>query len=133
MNMELARVKWSEEIGKMLDLLKPALPVKTIRELCETDRLWIYEVFFDKLSIGYFLTRDETLFDGTKELVITHCMTKVKGRTPLSSVLGCIIPNLAKERGFSSIRIHSERRGMDTILEHQGFTFFETVFTKRLD
>jgi len=133
MNIEIERIKWKDEVGTLLATTNLAVPVNAVQERCAQDLLWIYEVFFDKLSIGYFLTRDETLFDGTKQLVITHCVTKVKGKTPLASILGLIIPNLARERGYSSVRIHSERRGMDHIIEQQGGVFFESVFTIKVE
>jgi hypothetical protein len=130
--IRLDHVPWNERIEKLVIELDPIVGVEALKLNVGNGTITAYEVFFDENSIGFFLARGETLWNGAKELVILHAVSEVKGRTPLSSLLSVFLPRLAKDQGYASIRIHSERRGLDAVLEETGFKFQETVFVKKV-
>lgn len=130
--IELEQVLWNDRLEKLVQELKPVVGWEAIRDHVTSEAISAYEVYFDAVSIGYFLARESTLLNNEKQLVILHALAQVKGKTPLSSLLAVVIPGLAREKGYASVRIHSERRGMDALLEEAGYKFMENVFELRI-
>ena len=131
-SVSITTAEWNDRLKKLVTELDRVVGMEAIKTHIVSGAISAYEVFFEKNSIGFFLTRGETLWNGAKELVILHALSEVKGKTPLSSLLSVFLPKLAADQGFESIRIHSERRGLDAVLEETGFKFQESVFTKRV-
>jgi hypothetical protein len=51
----------------------------------------------------------------------------------LTSVLPEILEALARSVNINTIRIHSERKGMDKLLDKNGYKFQENIFIKRIN
>lgn len=110
----------------------PESEFEPIKSAAIDGKLTILQVFWEKVLIGYLVAREDVLFGGKKELAVIRAMACVKGKNPIAHVLAHGLSRFALSHGFDSVRIHSDRRGMDAFLEEAGFEFQESVFTKDL-
>jgi hypothetical protein len=120
-------------IDKLLEKLDPQVGIEALKKRIAEKTIFLYDVLFDSKRLGIFIARIDTLYDGEKELVIMHAVSDFEIEHPLTSVLNPVFDSLAKELGIKSVRIHSERRGIDKLLEDSGYKFIENVFQKRVE
>jgi len=118
--------------AELLEKVNPVIGVETLRVMIEQGQLGLYEVACDNKPIGIFVTQLDLLKDGTRELVILHAVACDKPEIHLTSVLGKVFNDLAKSLNMKSIRIHSSKRGLDKLIESEGYEFLETVFFKKV-
>ena len=132
MNITATQAVWNERLEKLLTQLDPVIPVSKIKEHVLAGTVLAFEVVAEEISVGFFLVRIEKLYNDDLELVVLHAMSEVKGHTPLSHIVSVMLPDMAKNYGAKSIRIHSEMRKMDCLLEREGFKFQESIFSKKV-
>ncbi len=90
-------------------------------------------MLLNEKRLGIFFARVDTLYTGEKELVILFGVAEKNIKQPLTSVLNPVFDELAKKVNIKTIRIHSERKGIDRLLEKNGYKFQETIFIKRIN
>ena len=108
-----------------IELLKKEVDKKTYQ---------LIEVSYKEHRIAIFLMRHDKLINGTTELVIVHCVgnEKIPKEIKPYSMLSPIFDTLAKKFNHSSVRIHSDRRALDRLLDRNGYKFQEAIFSKVL-
>jgi len=116
----------------LLEKVNPAVGVDCLAGTIQRDMNALYEVHADGLLLGIFVSRIERLIDGSKELVILHGSAAEKIPFPFTSVLNRVWDQVAKDNGLNSIRVHSDKRGLDRILEKNKYEFQEAVYRKAL-
>lgn len=60
-------------------------------------------------------------------------VSEEKIERPLTSVLSPVFDELAKAVNIKTVRVHSQHRGIDRMLEKKGYNFSESVFIKRIN
>ncbi len=105
------------------------IPIKTA---AESGRVTILQVFFERILIGYLVAKIDTLFDGTKELAVFRALAVVKGKNPIAHVVSHGLREYARRLGLDSVRVHSDVRGLDALLEEAGYEFQENIFVTRI-
>lgn len=110
----------------------PQSDFEPIKTAASEGRLTVLQVFVEKILIGYLVAREDVVFGGKRELAVIRALACVKGKNPIAHVLAHGLSRFAESHGFDSVRIHSDRRGMDAFLEEAGFEFQESVFVKEL-
>lgn len=119
-------------VDPLLEKINPLVGVQALKAQIASGEIFLYGVFFDNKRLGIFIARIDVLLNGEKELVIMHASSDFEIERPLTSVLNPVFDGLANELKIKSVRIHSEHRGIDKLLEDSGYKFIESVFQKRL-
>ncbi len=123
---------WDEQVNVLAGRLNPAYGLVTLQELVERGEVQMYEVIIQETRLGVIITRIDAGYDGTRELVVMHAVSEIKTAQPLTSVLAPVFEKIAKIARADKVRIHSDRRGIDKLLEDNGYSFSETVFIKEV-
>lgn len=105
---------------------------ESINQALASRQVVALEVVLDNLLIGYLVAFEDTLLNGKRELAIIRALSCVKGKSPLSHIISHGLGQFAKSLSVNSVRIHSERRGLDSLLEESGYKFKESIFIKEL-
>lgn len=129
-DIEVFEKAWDDITTRLMQKVNPAVGVDALRENVQKGNITLYEVKGDGLTLGVFLVRVERLHNDTKQLVILHAAAEQKIAVPFSSVLSPVFDEIARQSGLTSIRIHSEHRGLDAIIQERGYRFQESVFVK---
>ena len=116
----------------LLEKIKPFVGVENLIGSIQRDLITLFEVHADESFLGIFISRVDRLIDGSRELVIMHASAAVDTPMPISSVFNPLWDQVAIENGLRSIRVHSDRRGLDRILEKNKYEFQEAVYRKAL-
>lgn len=130
MQLFVRETDWNERIEKLLTALDPWLGVETTKRLIEEKRIVAHEVILNGYSVGFYIFRVDILENDSKELVIMHAISDVKGPKPLIHILNNIFSGVGQQLNCNRVRIHSETRKMDDLLEAGGYRFMESVFVK---
>lgn len=101
-------------------------------EKVKTGTFLIYEVTADNVFVGIFTAKLDRLIDNTPELVILHAAAVADIERPMTSILNPLFESVARENGIKSIRVHSDKKGLDKILEDNNFKFTECIYRKVL-
>jgi len=125
-------VEWNTRLEALLKQLDPLLGVETLKRLQGERRIFTHEVIHGEKSLGFYIGRVDVLANGDRELVIMHAVSEVKGPKPLAHILSGIFPGVGLQLKCKRVRIHSETRKMDNLLESSGYQFTESVFTKEI-
>ncbi len=112
--------------------INPDVGVDCLINFVQRDEITIYDVYAEGFFLGIFLTRVDQHLNGSLELVIMHAAAVVNPSVPITSILSPIFSKVATDRNIKFIRVHSDTKGMDRILEHNNFKFLETVYRKAL-
>jgi len=131
--IEIFKKSWDEDTTRLMGKIDLAVPMESIKGGVDRGEISLYEMKADGLSIGIFLVRIEQLWGGIPELAILYGAAESKIKVPFTSLAAPFIEQIAREAGVKSIRIHSERKGLDAIAEENGYKFLESVFRKRLE
>lgn len=99
--------------------------------------LLLYEVYGyedgkEVVFVGIFLARVDTLFDGKREMVITHAAAIDKTEIPMCSIICPIFEKLVLDENVRSIRVHTHKKGIEKFLEDNGYMFVESIYKKRI-
>lgn len=130
--VKVFRKAWDDQAARLLGgILSPA-GVQARRAAVQANEIGLYEVQANEFSIGIFLVRLVHRMTGEKELVILHGAAEHAIKTPLTSILGPHFDYIARSCGAKYVRVHSQRRGLDAVLQEHGYEFMETVFVKEL-
>lgn len=133
MNITASRKPYIEQNHRaLLERINPAVGVDCVVSLIQRDQITLYEVHADGALLGIFLCRVDTLLDGERELVIMHAAAVVKPAIPMTSILNPLFDRVALDHGIRAVRIHSDKKGLDAIMEECGYQFQETVYRKAL-
>ena len=119
-----------EKHRALLEKINPVVGVDCLSGQVQRGLITLFEVHADDLILGIFLARVDTLLNGDKELVIIHASAVVKPPVPMTSVLNPLFDQVARDREIKSIRIHSDKKGLDKIMENSGYEFQEAVYRK---
>ena len=122
----------AEKHHALFQRINPAVGVDLLIGQVQRDLITLFEVHADGLLLGVFLSRIERLIDGTQELVILHASAVVKPPMGLMSICNPLFDQVAKDHGLKSIRVHSDKKGIDQILNECNYVFQETVYRKEL-
>lgn len=131
--IEYLRVKWNVRLKDLMDELKPTVGTDAIRKAVENEQIGAFEVVVispegEKVFVGYFLTRVDVLWNGEQEMVVLHAVTEMKGKAPVEFCLASIFPAIAREKKIKTVRVHSQRKGLDVVMEKIGYQLEETVW-----
>jgi len=132
MTIKVNRIPWGPGIPELLTRLDTSMRVTTIQLGIENETFTLFEVVFEGKRLGILLTRLDVTFDGEKELVVMFAVSEFKTSFPFSSLLGPVYEEIARSHGAKRIRTHSSRRGVDRLLEQNGYEFIESVFIKEV-
>lgn len=121
-----------EKHRALLEKLDPVVGVDCLAGRVQRDLITLFEVHADDLLLGIFLARVDTLLNGDRELVILHASAVVKPSVPMTSVLNPLFDQVARDQGLKSVRIHSDKKGLDRIMEQSGYKFQEAIYRKAL-
>lgn len=116
----------------LLEKVNPAVGVQCLAGSIQRDLISLFEVHADGLLLGVFVSRVDDLIDGSKELVIMHASASDQTPLAMTKVLNRIFDKVAIDNGLKSIRVHSDKRGLDRILEKNNYEFQEAVYRKAL-
>jgi len=130
MNLIVREAEYNERIEKLLTALDPVLGVEVIKRLMQEKKILAHEVVCNGYSVGFYLFSVDELANGDRELVIRHAISDVKGPKPLIHILSQIFPGVGLQLKCKRVRIHSETRKMDDLLEAGNYRFMESIFIK---
>lgn len=133
MNVTAKRSDYDE--NKHLALLKkidPCYGVALLIEKVTSKEFMIFEVYVNDQILGIFLAKVDSLIDNTREFVILNAAAVVDPEVPLTSVLNPVFSAVARQIGLRSIRVHSDKKGLDKLLEENNFIFMESIYRKVL-
>jgi hypothetical protein len=130
MNLIVNQVGFSDRLRKLIIALDPEIGADALKSLIDSGKIFVHEVIYNAISVGFYIGRVDIMGNGQKELVIMHALSDVKGSKPLLHILNQIFPNVGAQLNCKRVRIHSETRKMDDLLESGGFKFLESVFVK---
>lgn len=114
----------------LLKQLDPIIGLKCLTDNIRNGNITLYEVMVDGFLVGLFMARVETLINGEKELVIFYAVAVSKPTVAMTSILNPLFDKIATDKSIKTIRVHSEKKGLDKILEANGYEFLETVYRK---
>lgn len=123
---------WDEQVNALAKRLNPVYGLAALQGLVDRGEVKLYDVIVQDNRLGVIITRIDTGYNGTRELVVMHAVSEVKPAQPLTSVLAPVFEAIAKTAGADKVRVHSDRRGIDKLLEDNGYSFSETVFIKEV-
>lgn len=132
MNLIVRDTEWNERLQSLLTMLDPEIGVENLKRFIQEGKFFAHEVIYNGVSIGFYIFRIDTMSNGKRELVILHAISEIKGPKPLVHILNQIFPGVGMQYNCRRIRIHSESRKMDDLLEAGGFRFMESVFIKEI-
>jgi len=116
----------------LLQRINPAVGVNLLLGRVQRGSITLFEVHADGFLLGIFLSRIERLVDGTDELVILHASAVIKPPMGLMSVCNPLFDQVAKDHGLKSVRVHSDKKGIDQILTESNYIFQEAVYRKAI-
>lgn len=125
-------VLWNERIEKFVREMNSALGVDAIRNAVEDKKFNALEVYINEGSIGFLITRIDTLADGSRQFTVLHTLSDVKGRTPLVMIASILLNDLAKKYACKKICCFSDRLGWDGVLKKAGYKYRESIFDKEV-
>lgn len=126
-------VSWNQRIENFFTELHPSVGVEAVRSAVEANKFKALEVFINEGSIGFLITRIDTLADGSRQFVVLHTLSEVKGKTPLVMIASVLLNDLAKKYACTSICCFSDRKAWDGVLTKAGFTYRESIFEKDVE
>lgn len=122
---------WDEEQHHaLLQKVNPAVGVDTLAGLVQRGLISLFEVHADGVLLGIFISRTDRLFNGDSELVIMHAAAVQRPPFPMTSILNPVFDQVAKDHGLRAVRVHSDKKGLDKLLEAHGYEFQEAVYRK---
>jgi len=116
----------------LLDKLNTFVGIDHLIDRINRNEIELYEVYADDSFLGMFLSRIEKLLDGERELVILHASAIERPKVALTSVLDYMFDKVARDHGLKSLRVHSDKKGLDRIMEAHKYKFQEAVYRKAL-
>ena len=120
--INIERQAWSNEaaqgLGETLSDCEDLLREQVERGIAE---LWRVD------DHSWMITRTEHLPNRKPELVV--CCYKGREINAVTQV----IMEAAKQQGFGSIRYHTNRKGLNRLVQDLGFEYMETIYLKQLD
>jgi len=126
-------VGWSERLEALVERMQPRIGLEAIKNAVETNKFHAYEVYINKDSIGFLITRIDTLLDGTRQFVVVHTLSDVKGKTPLYGVAAVLVNALAKKNACTRICCFADRPAWDGVLSKAGYMFRESIYEKEVN
>ncbi len=117
----------------LLEKIDPAVGVACLAGTVQRDLIMLFEVHADGLLLGIFLARIDRLIDGGRDLVICHAAAVDKPSIAMTRILNAIFDQVARDYGLNSVRIHSDKKGLDRIMEKNNYVFQEAVYRKVID
>lgn len=117
-----------EAVAKLVDrFLDPAMGVDGVKKNLKGGLIAFYGVYGNGKLVGFLLIRIDKHYSGVEEMVVMYSYAFFKTDPPFYNFLGPLYDEIANGR---RIRIHSERRAIDRVLERHGFKHAESVFIK---
>ncbi len=120
--MNFERVRWSWEavagLGETMRDCEDLLRAQVERGIAELWRVGGH---------SWMITRTEYFPTRKPELVV--CCYKGRGLKAATQ----IILDTAKKQGFSSVRFHTQRKGLNRLIQEADFQLMETVYYKNLE
>lgn len=113
--------------------INPFVGIDCLIQQVKEEKIFLYEVTADDLLLGIFLARIETLLNGDLEFVVIHASSIIKPPVPLTSILNPIFDKIANDNRIKSIRVHSDKKGLDHLLEENNYSFLESIYRKELN
>lgn len=130
--IDLKRICWDANVEELIKWLNPVYGIEVLKRNVETGLLSIFEIVCDSNRIAILVTRVDTLLNGNRELVIMHAVGNFENSNNLVSILNPVFDTLARMHKVTIIRVHTQRKGMDALLEENGYKFSENVYKKEL-
>jgi hypothetical protein len=130
--IDLNRIRWDANVEELIQRLNPIYGIEALRRNVATGFLSIFEIVTEGRRIAILVTRVDTLLNGNQELVIMHAVGNFETSQNLVSILNPVFDTLARMHKVKIIRVHTQRKGMDALLEENGYNFCESVYKKEL-
>lgn len=132
MNLKILLCDWNERLSCLLDEIRDEKTKQAIKFRVENKRYLVFEVFLNEKSIGFLVCFIDRLLNDERQFVVMHALSEIKGNTPISHVASFGLDELAQRYCCKTVRIHSERRGLDKLLEKADYYFQESVFIRKV-
>lgn len=130
--IDLTRIAWDSQVEDAIKKLNPVYGIEALKWNVKTGLLSIFEIASAGKRIAILITRVDTRFDRIRELVIMHAVGNFENSQNLVSVLNPVFDTLARMHKVKIIRVHTQRKAMDALLEENGYHFCENVYKKEL-
>lgn len=130
--IDLNRIRWDTGVEELIQQVNPIYGIEALRRNVATGLLSIFEIASDNKRIAILVTRVDTLLNGNRELVIMHAAGNFENSNNLVSILNPVFDTLARMHKVKIIRVHTQRKGMDALLEENGYHFCENIYKKEL-
>ncbi len=125
-------VPWFEGAREMIARADPGGPevLDHIEQEIKANRLTLFEVRDEWELIGIFSARWAIQYNGERHLLIIHGVAlKEEEGFSLMVAMKEPIRSIAKQCGCSRVEVHTRRRGMERLIERNGYEFQETIFS----
>jgi hypothetical protein len=126
-------VPWCDRIENYLIQVNPTIGVESVKSAVQANRFKALEVFINDASIGFVIARIDTLVNGSRQFVVMHTLSDIKGRTPLVMIASVLLEQLAKKYVCDSVCCFSDRLGWDGVLKRAGYKYKESIFIKEVN
>ena len=130
--IDLNRIRWDAKVEELIKQLNPVYGIEALKKNVETGLLSIFELIREGKRFAILVTRVDTVLNGNRELVIMHAVGDFENSNNLVSILNPVFDTLAVMHKVKIIRVHTQRKGMDALLEENGYEFYENVYKKEL-
>lgn len=131
--IDVRRIPYGLDVEQLIEKLQPDCGITALKKHIENGMLSVYEITREEKRLAILITRIDTLLDDSQELVIMHAIGSFGTVKNLVSILGPAFDELAKLHQVKAVRVHTDRRGMDKLLEDNGYKYQESIFKKRLN
>ncbi len=125
-------VPWFEGARGMIARAEPGGPevLDYIEQEIKANRLTLFEVRDEWEQIGIFTARWALQYSGQRHLLIIHGVAlKEEEGFSFMLTLKDTVKAIARKCGCSRVEIHTRRRGMDRLIERNGYEFQEAIFS----
>ena len=116
----------------LLEKINPSVGVDLLIGRVQRGSITLFEIHADGLLLGLFLARIDCLVDGTQELVVLHGSAVVNPAVGFMTICDPVFTQVARDHGLQSIRVHSDKKGIDRTLTAHNYVFQETIYRKAL-
>lgn len=114
----------------LLDKVNPTVGVDLLIGRVQRDLISLFEVHADGLLLGIFISKVDALVNGSRELVVLHGSAVEKPAVGFMTILDPILTKVAQDHGLQSIRVHSDKKGIDRVLTDHNYAFQEAIYRK---
>ena len=114
----------------LLERINPSVGVDLLIGRVQRGTITLFEVHADGLLLGIFISKIDRLIDGTQELVVLHGSVVKNPKVGFMKICDQIFSQVARDHGLQSVRVHSDKKGIDRELSKHNYAFQEAIYRK---